>query len=273
MSSQAMPRQVRRLLPVKLLALPDLASLSRKTRSHLDRAERRFGSFGEAELIALKAWLSGVPARPPDGPDPELGHLEHRLAPHFRWSASDSAPRAGQSLGEIDILFGDRFAPSDPARWTPQDLQQHLLRLSSLAGGADRFRDGAMLTRPDGEGASRLYPSVAEARGRIWELSALVQGSSPPAFRAMVAMVAVTNAHVLADGNGRASRLLFNWILHTDTGGRCYVPIYELALRTRGSFVICVREAEMSGQWGPLARYLAGALEHLSARVGRLPNG
>jgi len=74
-------------------------------------------------------------------------------------------------------------------------------------------------------------------------------------------MAALLNAHPFADGNGRASRLLFNYILRQSTEVPYYVPLYELAWLSRGSFVLCVREAEMLGNWAPLCRFLATGLD------------
>lgn len=264
MSPGSLAPTVGERLPVKLLRLPDLAALSPSARADLDRAERLFAAFGEADLSALRNRLRDPPWMEFRSGDPALCALEHRLAEDFRWSHPAPAARSGQALREINILFGAGAMVPNPSGWTARDLARQLLQWSSYAGGHGRFRDSAMLTQPDCDGASRLYPAAAAALGRLPVLLDYIQGSQPPAFRAMAAMVTMTNAHVLSDGNGRTSRLLFNWILHRGTGGRCYVPLYELTLRTRGSFILCVREAETFGDWAPLARYLAGALDLLT---------
>lgn len=97
------------------------------------------------------------------------------------------------------------------------------------------------------------FPAPEKAIKRMEEIFTYLMIPQPSAlFHASVLKVMMTNAHPLSDGNGRTSRILFNYALRRGGVAAGYLPIKDYMLPTRGHLQIAMRLAETRGQWEPL---------------------
>ena len=118
-------------------------------------------------------------------------------------------------------------------------------------------------------GASIAFPAAAEVASRMRGLLAFIRQADGSAalFKAMVALVAVTNCHPYINGNGRTARWLFNGVLYWrgSLPSDAYVPLLAFFERSQGGFLIRQRRAEIHGDWDDLALYLCKIIEMWSA--------
>ncbi|MGR0116374.1 Fic family protein [Ralstonia pseudosolanacearum] len=118
-------------------------------------------------------------------------------------------------------------------------------------------------------GASIAFPPAADIVPRMRVLLAFIrqEDGSTALFKAMVALVALTNCHPYANGNGRMARWLFNGVLRWRGGlsSGAYVPLLAFFERSQGGFLIRQRRAEIYGDWDDLALYLCRIIEMWSA--------
>lgn len=136
-------------------------------------------------------------------------------------------------------------------------------------GISGELRTGPARTNPDASGRGIEFPPPETLPGRLETLHRFLAATEgPSAFKSLVAMVAITNAHPFADGNGRVSRVLANLCLNlgrtTDTFA--FLPIREIGNQPAGNLTLYAREAELRGAWGPIAGlFSAGLAAVLSA--------
>lgn len=166
------------------------------------------------------------------------------------------------------------FATSTPASF--DSFMSDLEGLNSiLTGGASTKRRAGITTAPDREGVSVEFPTIAEVVAQLRWLWRQIHGPEkdrlPGVLVATAALVILTNAHLFTDGNGRLSRAVFNHVLHRHgMPVDVYIPVYEFALRSRGGFLIRVRQAELRGEWEPLVEYILNMLQ-ICADMGAGP--
>ena len=125
--------------------------------------------------------------------------------------------------------------------------------------GTGAYREIGVATSADPKGRFVVFPKVEHIEPQLDTLVAFLaaSGETPRAFRAMVALAMITNCHPFRDGNGRTARIMFNALLSGHTRKqRSYVPLREIAHYSRGGFIIRLRQAELRGEWAPLARFL-----------------
>lgn len=134
---------------------------------------------------------------------------------------------------------------------------------------APKFRHGPSRTNADRRGISIGFLSADNVPARIREISRFYRTSPLPVeVKAIVAQAAILNLHPLNDGNGRLSRVLFNVLFWRDRFRPVlYLPIYELRAHSPYTFEICLRSAELYGDWGPLINFYTRFVLHHKAAV------
>ena len=204
--------------------------------------------------------LRAAAGRPPSGSDPVA---PHPLAAFYR----PPSPSGSSDLRLVreTAAFERGRAPfsSLPAALGEDDFVSFLEMLAAeVTQSPARLRRGPVLTDPDEKGVSVIFPRPGTLPTRLRRLHAWLSARDGPApFRAMVAMVAVTNAHPFADGNGRVSRVLANLVLNEDGGqDAAYLPLHELGNRPPGNLTLYARDAELHGAWGDLLDLLRAAI-------------
>jgi Fic family protein len=96
----------------------------------------------------------------------------------------------------------------------------------------------------------------------------------PRAFAATVALLLITNCHAFTDGNGRVARVVFNAVLRpSEPAVTHYLPLREIATFARGGYIIRARQAEIHGNWAPLADFMLAAVRFWQGRLtAQLPS-
>ncbi|HEX8534086.1 MAG TPA: Fic family protein [Allosphingosinicella sp.] len=143
-------------------------------------------------------------------------------------------------------------------------------------GARPRWRTKDIALAPDARGVRIIFPNphlvpklLAEARtfgGRHIE--------NAPFATACVLYVLLLNCHPFLDGNGRTARVLFNVLaLGSRIRDGFFFPIREIAKATFGEVEICLRRAEIFGDFCPFMRLLHQADESLGQPSAAPPVG
>lgn len=243
---------------ISLMELPDLDSMPMGDRK-LFRKIDDYWKTTQSGLPRLLEWLNMDPANKQIYGDISPEELEHELSDWIPGiDARTQSP--SRSLNEINGLAQITSACPREIFFSnnPENLKQLLIQFSLFANGNSKFRSGEISTKEDAVGSKVIYPDAKFISQRIHDLFFLCRKhiDISPAFCATVSMIALCNAHPLEDGNGRVSRMLFNWILSDGRTILNYLPIYELAALSRGGFIIRSRKAQYFNDWTELIRFL-----------------
>jgi hypothetical protein len=154
----------------------------------------------------------------------------------------------------------------------PAAVIDALQRISGNLTGVEHLRNRSRCASPDRSGRYVVYAAPERIAGQLTTIAHAFQSDEhrPRTFDAMLAFVALTNCHPFMDGNGRLSRILGNWFLG---GTTLYLPLREIAIFARGGYLLRVREAEIYGNWEPLARFLLAILSFWAAAPNDLVIG
>jgi Fic family protein len=231
-------------------------------------------------IAALRRASNILPTLPPLEPPAvrnatrtAFARLEHRLSDAFE-SYNPPRPLEPRSEREARILDAAEGCHSLISAAETQTFATVLLELNSeILGRPARWRTNKVGLSPDARG-NRIALSPPSARPI--QLATLVGVLKPdalpdPVARAATALVLLVNCHPFDDGNGRLGRILFNAVLRqAGMPAGTYVPFYELAARARGGYVLALRTAEISGDWGPILSWAAAAIDcHQALASGR----
>lgn len=239
------------------LDIPEYGGFPEALRGEIESSDRTLGS-----LCALP------PGRVLRAPVQDFAALWHPL--------SEAAEARRVVVGAETRSDGERealtsFESGDRAGG---DFRAELARLNArLTEGRSRWRTGPICLHADAQGAVISFPHPRFIEQQVAKLHRVIDRRSdgPALFRAVAALALVVNAHAFTDGNGRTARTLFNHVLRQ--GGLrpdVYVPVFEMASKSRGGFEISLRAAEIFGKWEPLFEYFT-RLVSLHARMATLP--
>lgn len=115
-----------------------------------------------------------------------------------------------------------------------------------------------------GASAAIRFEGADAAEKRLACIAGALAGPRPAipglAF-ACWAYVLLLNAHPFSDGNGRVARVVFNLELaRMGMPPRSYLPIFLAMRRSAGGYEIKLREAEIHGRWGGIARFMCDSI-------------
>ena len=227
----------------------------------------RFGALDAGlrrRLIAASEALATLPplstSRIRGAPDERFASLFHRLSPFYM--ALNAPPRpARRSEAEKNALRRLCGSGGDGAA-TAAEFTALLAALNQrVTAGAGTWRDGPLLGI-DEKGHRIQFPDLGCVRPQLEHVRRYVRDEEGPAvFRAVAALALTVNAHPFTDGNGRTARALFNHVLRRGgMPGHVYFSFREIADRSRGSYLIALRCAELHGDWQPIMRYALDAI-------------
>lgn len=138
------------------------------------------------------------------------------------------------------------------------------------------LREGNIATQADPGGRHVVFPGVETIAGQMDRLDRLLTADheTPRAFTATVALLLITNCHAFTDGNGRLARIVFNAVLRPfGPAVPHYLPLREIAAFARGGYIIRARQAEIQGDWVPLADFMLAAVRFWQGRLSaQLPS-
>jgi Fic/DOC family len=214
------------------------------------------------------AGLSGTLAAPL-GPYRNIHHkLSAKFSPILEPIDLSFARREHSVLAHFAYLDSQNSLP--PSRRILSDIVEHFT-------GSGLLRTRAIATDADPAGRHVVFVNPKAVSSQLELLDTFLETSKEvsPAFRAIIALVMITNCHPFPDGNGRAARAFFNALLDQKGPlGRLYLPLKEIAIFSRGGYIIRVRQAEIHGDWAPIADFIgaAGQLwhQHVQGELGRV---
>ena len=140
--------------------------------------------------------------------------------------------------------------------------------------GAGDFRTAQISTDADPVGRHIVFPGPEHIAPQLARLDDFLDRSANAArsFRATVAALTIVNCHPLPDGNGRAARLAFNLIADPAHAPRdYYLPLHEIGVFSRGGYIVRLRQAELHGDWTPIAGFILAAARFWRRQVDAAP--
>ena len=238
-------------------------------RKVLDREPIRVPAWDELpetvkhELAAASQGLTDLRPLAADAirgaPDRVFADLTHRLSDAYV-QLNPQRENIGRSGAEQEALawFEMQLAEADLS--SERAFRGLLERLNArLTGGRSVWRKRDIFLNADKAGTRIRLPAAAHVPSQLRRLRkvCLDDGLSPGLFRATAALALTVNAHPFTDGNGRVGRILFNHVLReAGLTSNAYVPLYEMAMRSRGGYEIALRLAEIHGDWVALVRFM-----------------
>lgn len=159
------------------------------------------------------------------------------------------------------------MASADTEFWLkrPAEFRRSLGWLNrALTSNGSAWRAGLVGLSPDKSGLAIVFPLPAAVPKQLELLRSVLSDEKKCSalVRATVASTLLLNAHPFTDGNGRLSRLLFNYVLRqAGLPLSAYIPLYEIARRSNGGYEIALRRAEIFSQWSPLIGYYGHVLD------------
>lgn len=233
-----------------VLAPPRFAGLDAGLQVRIERANARL------ETLRLPTAERVIEA------DPSLfAPLHHRLSREF---AKLHRPQSVRLRSPAERLVLNRHANA-LARADASSFPSLLISIASAATGSPTpFRNGAMFLGADPQGNRIQLPRPEHLRERLEVYRQLmsVDAREQPLFAGVVTLACLVNCHPFPDGNGRVARILFNNCLRDGgMGAAHYLPFYELARQSCGGYEICLRLAEIRGEWEPLLDWTIAAVE------------
>jgi hypothetical protein len=237
---------------------PTSADIAAETLQACARIETRIGREGNGALARLRPWLEQEPGRR-SLPAATLARLQHPLSPYIE-AMNRNTPRHGASASEAAIAR--RLAPGALAR--PRGLEALLRQTIRLVDVPNKgLRTINVATRPDLAGNRVRYPPPMAVSPALEALGRFAEGCwrETPLFAATVCLAGVAAIHPFVDGNGRTSRIVFNYVLRDALAAAdFYLPIFEIAGLSRGGFIIRLRDAHYNGRWEPLLAYMCDSI-------------
>lgn len=160
--------------------------------------------------------------------------LHYDLSDHFQARAFEKK-LIDRSTGEAAALAKWEDGACFPSASFDLFLQELGDLNHRLTGGLSERRRTAMGTTPDRAGVKIAFPSTGETALQLrwlWQrLSDSETERLPAILLAASALVVLTNSHLFTDGNGRLSRAIFNYVLHSAGMPRNVIPLSGIAIR------------------------------------------
>lgn len=247
------------------IRIPDYAELPHAARDMLWEADEvikklisRIGQLSDAALNRV------LPR-----PERAIPGIHHALTPLFRCPNAPIGLAAARNeyavLKESARGLNDALSASNTASFAAT-----ISTIARQLTGVGEFRDREVCASPDRFGRYVIYPIPQQIFGQLNEISQALQFSPvrPRTFDVMISLVSITNCHPFADGNGRISRIIGNWLFDRNPdGGSFYVPFREIAIYSRGGYIIRIRQAEIHGDWTPLSEFLLASVKMWASMI------
>lgn len=215
------------------------------------------GDMFEAQA-RVQAWIASDPANTRNFGPLSPGFLMHELSSFVEDAALHEA-YLDRTRDEICVWQGQLEPPTQLLlNGSFQAFLDFSLKLASLVAGISDFRTIQVGTTADKFGNKVVFPHQNTIFIRLESLflSCRQNYLVDPAFAAVALLCGIQNIHPFTDGNGRVSRILYNWVLKGGSESSCYVPIYEAAALSSSGFLIRMRQAQYQGNYEPILRFL-----------------
>lgn len=144
-----------------------------------------------------------------------------------------------------------------------------------IAGCSGELRDKEAGLSQNMKGIQILFPPADKIHGQLVFIADFLNSHDSSVYSAIIALGMILNCHPFSDGNGRVARALYNDLL-IRAGARCIFPLHRFFGPTHLSFNLCLREAEIYGDWNPFIFHNCMLIiktiewaKHQSARSGK----
>ncbi len=244
------------IIKIPLALLPDMRSFFREYGAELADIEAVYPSCEDSPELERR--LAACAAEEITANHPAYG-LRCRLSPYFITANKGFALRPSRTAMERTVCrtLVEQEAPAEGVFFSRDWLDQ-----VSAATGGRSIRASGVGTLPDRCGHHALYPDAACIDPGLIQLASFThrfQGEHP-LTTAIVSSSLLLNIHPLQDGNGRLTRILFNFILQSALGTRFYLPLCDLHDASAGGWTFAQRSAWMKGDWRPLVSFYGAAI-------------
>jgi hypothetical protein len=196
--------------------------------------------------------------------------LRHPLSAAFSEQAIDDALEQ-RRLAEIAVMH--KVGPDLAEAIAARDATAFLAAVAETGfafTGVRGWRKATARTAPDSSGYCVEFPPWHTIDARLAALLGQICciGETSIPLAAMAGLVGFTHCHPFEDGNGRTARVLFNTILHLPhRPDQFYVPVGHAARQSQGGYILSVREAELTRNWGPMLRFTLGMVSGYLRRL------
>lgn len=193
----------------------------------------------------------------------DFSRLYHDLSDYYM-ELTENHPAAQRSSDESRVLY-DLRAELDQSLASPARFREALARINSrLTGTEGIYRTGPMSLHPDRSGGAVVFPPASASQDQIERIRSIIITSTieNSLQNAVICSTILLNAHPFHDGNGRTSRLIFNYIISSILNKKLpYIPLFEVFQRCRGGYEIRLRIVETQANWNPLITFFCELIE------------
>lgn len=238
---------------------PDLGQISESSLNALENILSISVEEARSAWSPTEAWLEQEPLVNTVYGPLSRDALVHELSPYFM--GNGCRPRAQQkSIFEREICRKFAGIAAEDVFDNCHDSQKFRSLVLSIAAELRlprEFRHVAVKTRADARGTSVIYPAHTTVIPQLEVLFGFVcKFHRDYRHLCAVAMaVGISHIHPLSDGNGRLSRLLYNWLAFQRVGIEFYLPVYECSLLSDGGYILRKRMARKARGWNPIVDY------------------
>jgi Fic family protein len=242
----------------KLLLYPDLKLLAVETLRYVGRTNKQLVVHGHRNRAEQLQIIHS---------DDSLAVLRHSLSPYYM-QRNPPAHVASRSLSEVEAMsqLAEAFA-SCMEQYRPLQFYRFIEALGCLLlEKPTSLRKGSVFTTADRQGSRVKYPDADHIEPALNEMHRFIlsrKDSLPDVVTAVVVSTALLNCHPLVDGNGRAARILLNFLLLRSPQN--YLHLYDAYSAAQGGYQIRVRMAETLGEWDELLGFYCSLISRLCA--------
>jgi Fic/DOC family len=174
--------------------------------------------------------------------------LCHPLVEHFKVMGGSVSFNQSHFDDEIAILATLSTTINSP---TTSLIEASMFRMSPAAG---LIRTYNMHTAPDINGNSIQFPPPGQIRKQLREIDRLIDQvyAKSAVLCGVVASTLWANLHPFNDGNGRSSRVMFNYLANNRKEPFAIIPIKRLDVASGGAITLSQQEVFRLGRWDRL---------------------
>jgi hypothetical protein len=250
---------------VRALRAPDLSFLANRFQNQLCNSDRRLTQLGGFDLACLPDVVAMLEA---DEYRTSLIPLRHELSDLVIAPKKPALNNEGLhgSRSEVAILKQFERQITTALRADLNSLISVLTDLNScLRNMPVTLREGRVYTTKDEKGSYWQYPDACCILPIFDDIFRLLRNArtGDALLRATVILALFNCAHPFSDGNGRISRILFNYTLAKSGKVRdsVYIPCSEIFSLSHHGYLIRIRDLSLRNNWEDFIGFFCAVIE------------